>query len=260
MFCVCCFCASLSPFPLTLFPPTLHTPYSVKLMHSHINPKNGDAAPLVADDVAALVAEHADRLDSEIIYMRDFDYDYFGFKTLERSYLLRVNGRVVERPQHMLMRVSVGIHKTDIDRAVETYHLLSERWFTHASPTLFNAGTPRPQLSSCFLVAMKGDSIEGIYDTLKECACVSKSAGGMWAVDSQHSRRRLLHPRHQRAPPTASSPLLRVVQRHRALRGPGGRQAQGAREWVGWKTRERARKTKPAPTLTPPTPHPTPPP
>lgn len=148
-------------------------------MHSHINPKNGDAAPLVADDVAALVAEHADRLDSEIIYMRDFDYDYFGFKTLERSYLLRVNGRVVERPQHMLMRVSVGIHKTDIDRAVETYHLLSERWFTHASPTLFNAGTPRPQLSSCFLVAMKGDSIEGIYDTLKECACVSKSAGGI---------------------------------------------------------------------------------
>jgi ribonucleoside-diphosphate reductase subunit M1 len=111
--------------------------------------------------------------------MRDFDYDYFGFKTLERSYLLRVNGKVVERPQHMLMRVSVGIHGTDIDKAVETYHLLSEKWFTHASPTLFNAGTPRPQLSSCFLVAMKSDSIEGIYDTLKECASVSKSAGGI---------------------------------------------------------------------------------
>lgn len=123
--------------------------------------------------------QNAEKLDSEIIYNRDFDYDYFGFKTLERSYLLRVNGRVVERPQHMLMRVSVGIHGRDLARAVETYHFLSERWFTHASPTLFNAGTPRPQLSSCFLVAMKSDSIEGIYDTLKECACVSKSAGGI---------------------------------------------------------------------------------
>ena len=125
------------------------------------------------------LAQNAEKLDSEIIYNRDFDYDYFGFKTLERSYLLRVNGRVVERPQHMLMRVSVGIHGRDLARAIETYHFLSERWFTHASPTLFNAGTPRPQLSSCFLVAMKSDSIEGIYDTLKECACVSKSAGGI---------------------------------------------------------------------------------
>ena len=136
-------------------------------MASHVNPKTGEEAPLVSADLAATVAAHAHRLDSEIIYMRDFDYDYFGFKTLERSYLLRVNGRVVERPQHMLMRVAVGIHGADIERAVETYHYLSERWFTHASPTLFNAGTPRPQLSSCFLVAMKSDSIEGIYDTLK---------------------------------------------------------------------------------------------
>jgi len=143
-------------------------------MASHVNPKTGDEAPLVSPELAATVAEHAHRLDSEIIYMRDFDYDYFGFKTLERSYLLRVNGRVVERPQHMLMRVSVGIHGANIERAVETYHYLSERWFTHASPTLFNAGTPRPQLSSCFLVAMKSDSIEGIYDTLK----VSGGGGG----------------------------------------------------------------------------------
>ena len=126
-----------------------------------------------------IILANADRFDSEIIYDRDFDYDYFGYKTLERSYLLRLNGVVVERPQHMLMRVSVGIHKGDVDAACETYRLLSERWFTHASPTLFNAGTPRPQLSSCFLVAMKGDSIEGIYDTLKECACISKSAGGI---------------------------------------------------------------------------------
>ncbi|KAK9786085.1 hypothetical protein WJX73_010906 [Symbiochloris irregularis] len=152
---------------------------TVKLMSEHINPKNGKKSPLIAEDVRDIIAENAERLDSEIIYNRDFDYDYFGFKTLERSYLLRLNGKVVERPQHMLMRVSVGIHKGDIESAVATYHLLSERWFTHASPTLFNAGTPRPQLSSCFLVCMKNDSIEGIYDTLKECACISKSAGGI---------------------------------------------------------------------------------
>ncbi|KAL5716766.1 ribonucleoside-diphosphate reductase [Ranunculus cassubicifolius] len=111
--------------------------------------------------------------------MTDFDYDYFGFKTLERSYLLKVQGKVVERPQHMLMRVSIGIHKDDIESALKTYHLMSQRWFTHASPTLFNAGTRRPQLSSCFLVCMKDDSIEGIYDTLKECAVISKLAGGI---------------------------------------------------------------------------------
>jgi ribonucleoside-diphosphate reductase subunit M1 len=152
---------------------------SVKIMHSHVNPKTKDPAPLIAEDIFQVIMDNQERLDSEIVYDRDFDYDYFGFKTLERSYLLRVNGRVVERPQHMLMRVSVGIHKHDVESAIETYHLLSQRWFTHASPTLFNAGTPRPQLSSCFLIAMKNDSIEGIYDTLKECACISKSAGGI---------------------------------------------------------------------------------
>ena len=123
-------------------------------------------------------AQNADRFDSEIVYDRDFDYDYFGYKTLERSYLLRVDGKIVERPQHLLMRVAIGIHK-DVEKAIDTYHMLSERWMTHASPTLFNSGTPRPQLSSCFLIAMKEDSIEGIYDTLKECACISKSAGGI---------------------------------------------------------------------------------
>lgn len=100
-------------------------------------------------------------------------------QTLQRSYLLRIDGQVIERPQHMLMRVSVGIHLDDLEAAIGTYHLLSERWATHASPTLFNSGTPRPQLSSCFLVCTKGDSIEGIYDTLKECAVISKSAGGI---------------------------------------------------------------------------------
>ncbi|XP_033730686.1 ribonucleoside-diphosphate reductase large subunit-like, partial [Pecten maximus] len=119
------------------------------------------------------------RLNSALIYDRDFSYNYFGFKTLERSYLLKMDGKVAERPQHMLMRVAVGIHEDNINAAIETYNLLSEKWFTHASPTLFNAGTCRPQLSSCFLLTMHSDSIEGIYDTLKQCALISKSAGGI---------------------------------------------------------------------------------
>ncbi|ABO93658.1 predicted protein [Ostreococcus lucimarinus CCE9901] len=148
-------------------------------MYEHVNERNGKWSPLLADDVYEIIKANAERLDAEIVYDRDFEYDYFGYKTLERSYLLRIDGKVVERPQHLLMRVSIGIHKEDIEKAVDTYHMLSERWMTHASPTLFNAGTPRPQLSSCFLIAMKEDSIEGIYDTLKECACISKSAGGI---------------------------------------------------------------------------------
>ncbi|BBN00646.1 ribonucleoside-diphosphate reductase alpha chain [Marchantia polymorpha subsp. ruderalis] len=152
---------------------------TVKEMYAHVNERSGLKAPLIADDVYEIIMKNAERLDSEIIYDRDFEYDYFGFKTLERSYLLKVNGKVVERPQHMLMRVSVGIHKHDVEAALRTYHLMSQRWFTHASPTLYNGGTPRPQLSSCFLICMKDDSIEGIYDTLKECAVVSKSAGGI---------------------------------------------------------------------------------
>eukprot|EP01023_Acetabularia_acetabulum_P042826 TRINITY_DN4269_c1_g2_i5.p1 TRINITY_DN4269_c1_g2~~TRINITY_DN4269_c1_g2_i5.p1 ORF type:complete len:769 (+),score=119.94 TRINITY_DN4269_c1_g2_i5:149-2455(+) len=152
---------------------------TIKVMRAHISPKSGLDAPLVSEELHRLVMKNAERLDSVIIYDRDFDYDYFGFKTLERSYLLRVKGKIIERPQHMLMRVSLGIHGEDLESAINTYHLLSERWFTHASPTLFNSGTPRPQLSSCFLVCMKEDSIEGIYDTLKECAVISKSAGGI---------------------------------------------------------------------------------
>ncbi|CAM8904148.1 unnamed protein product [Rhodiola kirilowii] len=152
---------------------------TVKDMYNHFDERSGLKSPLIADDVYEIIMKNAARLDSEIIYDRDFDYDYFGFKTLERSYLLKVNGKVVERPQHMLMRVSVGIHKDDIESTIKTYDLMSQRWFTHASPTLFNSGTPRPQLSSCFLICMKDDSIEGIYDTLKECAAISKSAGGI---------------------------------------------------------------------------------
>jgi ribonucleoside-diphosphate reductase alpha chain len=152
---------------------------TVKALYNYTDPKTGQNASLIADDVYQIIQDNADILDSSIIYSRDFNYDYFGFKTLERSYLLKMYGKVVERPQQMLMRVSVGIHKEDIKSAVETYNLMSERWFTHATPTLFNAGTPKPQMSSCFLLTMKDDSIEGIYDTLKQTAKISQSAGGI---------------------------------------------------------------------------------
>lgn len=152
---------------------------TMEALYSYIDPKTGKKAPLIANDVHEIIQKNAQELDSTIIYDRDFGYDYFGFKTLERSYLLKLNGKVAERPQHMIMRVAVGIHKEDIAAAIETYNLMSERWFTHATPTLFNAGTPKPQMSSCFLLTMKEDSIDGIYDTLKSCAKISQSAGGI---------------------------------------------------------------------------------
>uniref|UniRef100_A0A8H7XPM7 Ribonucleoside-diphosphate reductase n=1 Tax=Psilocybe cubensis TaxID=181762 RepID=A0A8H7XPM7_PSICU len=148
-------------------------------LYHYVNPKNGRPAGMISQETYEVVRDNAELLDSAIIYNRDFSYNYFGFKTLERSYLLRINGRVAERPQHMIMRVAVGIHGRDLEKVIETYNLMSERYFTHASPTLFNAGTPNPQLSSCFLVCMKDDSIEGIYDTLKNCAMISKTAGGI---------------------------------------------------------------------------------
>ncbi|AFK02515.1 ribonucleoside-diphosphate reductase, alpha subunit [Emticicia oligotrophica DSM 17448] len=152
---------------------------TMKMLYQYIDPKTGQNASLIAKDTWKVIQKHAALLDSAIIYDRDFGYDYFGYKTLEKSYLLKVNGKIVERPQHMLMRVAVGIHGEDIDRVLETYELLSERWFTHATPTLFNAGTPKPQLSSCFLLTIKEDSITGIYDTLGQTAKISQSAGGI---------------------------------------------------------------------------------
>ncbi|OIQ17676.1 MAG: ribonucleoside-diphosphate reductase subunit alpha [Flavobacterium sp. MedPE-SWcel] len=148
-------------------------------MYNYVNPRTGKEAPLLSDEVYQSIMANADVLDSNIIYNRDFNYDYFGFKTLERSYLLKINGKIVERPQHMLMRVSVGIHLDDIDAVLETYKLMSKKFFTHATPTLFNSGTPKPQMSSCFLLTMKDDSIDGIYDTLKSTAKISQSAGGI---------------------------------------------------------------------------------
>lgn len=148
-------------------------------LYNYVDPKTGESAALIADDVYKIIQDNAEVLDSNIIYDRDFRYDFFGFKTLERSYLLRINGKIAERPQQMLMRVAIGIHKDNIEDAISTYNYMSEGWFTHATPTLFNAGTPKPQMSSCFLVQMKDDSIDGIYDTLKQTAKISQSAGGI---------------------------------------------------------------------------------
>ncbi|MEI6947168.1 ribonucleoside-diphosphate reductase subunit alpha [Paraflavisolibacter sp. H34] len=152
---------------------------TMRKLYAYTDKATGRKMPLIADDVMVLIDTHAEWLDSVIIYDRDYAFDYFGFKTLEKSYLLRIDGEIAERPQHMYMRVALGIHKSDLDSVLQTYHLLSEHWFTHATPTLFNAGTPRPQMSSCFLLAMKEDSIDGIYDTLRQTAKISQSAGGI---------------------------------------------------------------------------------
>lgn len=151
----------------------------MKDLYEYVNPRTGKKAPLLSDEVFKVIQDNSEKLDSTIIYNRDFGYDYFGFKTLERSYLLKLNGKIAERPQHMLMRVSIGIHLNDLDAAIETYELMSKKYFTHATPTLFNSGTPKPQMSSCFLLAMQDDSIDGIYDTLKQTAKISQSAGGI---------------------------------------------------------------------------------
>lgn len=152
---------------------------TIRKLYHYVDSATGKNLPLIADDVMKIIEQHSELIDSTIIYDRDFGFDYFGFKTLEKSYLLKVDGKIVERPQHMYMRVAIGIHKNDIENAIATYHLMSERWMTHATPTLFNAGTPKPQMSSCFLLSMKEDSIDGIYDTLKQTAKISQSAGGI---------------------------------------------------------------------------------
>jgi ribonucleoside-diphosphate reductase alpha chain len=151
----------------------------VEALYHYVDPKTGERAGLIGDETFAVITKYKDQLDSAIIYDRDFDFDYFGFKTLERSYLMRMNGKVVERPQHLFMRVAVGIHGEEIEKAIETYNLMSERWFIHATPTLFNAGSPKPQMSSCFLLSMTEDSINGIFETLQRCALISQSAGGI---------------------------------------------------------------------------------
>ncbi len=152
---------------------------TMKELHKYVDPITNQSAALLSDETFEVIKKHKDRLNSTIIYDRDYSFDFFGFKTLERSYLMRLNGEVVERPQHMFMRVAIGIHGEDIEAAIETYDLMSQKWFIHATPTLFNAGTPKPQLSSCFLLTAEEDSIEGIFNTLTKCAKISQSAGGI---------------------------------------------------------------------------------
>ena len=198
-------------------------------LYKYVDPKSRKAAPLIAPDVHAIIMDPANRplFDSAINHDRDFAYEYFGFKTLEHSYLLKINGKIAELPQHMLMRVAVGIHKTDVWAAIETYNLMSDRWFTHASPTLFNAGTPRPQLSSCFLICMKDDSIDGIYDTLKTCAVISKSAGGI-GVSMHNIRAKGSYIRGTNGVSNGLVPMLRVFNATARYVDQGGGKRKGA--------------------------------
>ena len=196
-------------------------------LYTYVNPRTGQKSPLVAKDIYKIIEKNAEILDSTIIYDRDFDYDYFGFKTLEKGYLLKINGKVVERPRQMLMRVSVGIHREDIDAAIETYNLLSGRWFTHATPTLFNSGTPKPQLSSCFLLTMKDDSIDGIYDTLKSCAKISQSAGGI-GLSIHNVRATGSYIRGSNGTSNGIVPMLRVFNDTARYVDQGGGKRKGA--------------------------------
>ncbi|MBI4436037.1 MAG: ribonucleoside-diphosphate reductase subunit alpha [Candidatus Omnitrophica bacterium] len=200
---------------------------TIRDLYKYVNPKTGQRAPLIARDVYQIVEKNAEILDSTIIYDRDFDLDYFGFKTLEKGYLLQINGKVVERPQHLLMRVAVGIHKEDIDSAIETYTLMSQRWYIHATPTLFNAGTPKPQLSSCFLLQVKDDSIEGIYDTLKQCAKISQSAGGI-GLSIHNIRATGSYIRGSNGTSNGIVPMLRVFNDTARYVDQGGGKRKGA--------------------------------
>lgn len=200
---------------------------NIELFYNNKHEKNGQAAPLIAKDVYEIVMKNKDVLNSAIIHDRDFEYDYFGFKTLEKSYLFRVKGKVCERPQQMIMRVAVGIHKEDIKAAIETYELMSQKFFTHATPTLFNAGTPRPQLSSCFLLTMKDDSIEGIYDTLKNCACISKWAGGI-GVSIHNIRSTHSYIRGTNGSSNGIVPMLRVFNDTARYVDQGGGKRKGS--------------------------------
>jgi ribonucleoside-diphosphate reductase subunit M1 len=200
---------------------------TAKLLYEYTNEKTGEYAPLLSREVYTIIAANAEKLDGAVDHEKDFEYDYFGYKTLERSYLLRVHGKIVERPQYMLMRVAVGIHMDDIDEAIRTYKLMSDKCMTHASPTLFNAGTPRPQMSSCFLVAVKSDSIEGIYDTLKECAVISKSAGGI-GLSMHDVRATSSYIRGTNGTSNGIVPMLRVFNDTARYVDQGGGKRKGA--------------------------------
>ncbi|XP_055925264.1 ribonucleoside-diphosphate reductase large subunit-like isoform X2 [Argiope bruennichi] len=196
-------------------------------LYTLVNKKTGKHAPLISDYNFNVIMKNAEKLNSIIDHKRDYNYNYFGFKTLERSYLLKIDDKVVERPQHMLMRVAIGIHGEDIGKAIETYHLMSEKWFTHASPTLFNAGTPRPQLSSCFLLDMESDSIDGIFNTLKRCAIISKYAGGI-GLNVHKIRAKGSYINGTNGTASGLVPMLRVFNNTARYIGQGGNKRPAA--------------------------------
>ena len=199
----------------------------ITYLREFIDPESGEHAPLISQEVYDIIMANKEKLDSYIDYNRDFSYDYFGFKTLERSYLLKLNGEVAERPQHMLMRVAVGIHHGDIDKALETYDLMSQGYFTHATPTLFNSGTPTPQMSSCFLLTMQDDSLVGIYDTLKQCALISKSAGGI-GLSIHHIRSKGSYIKGTNGESNGIVPMLRVFNDTARYVDQGGGKRKGS--------------------------------
>ena len=196
-------------------------------LREFIDPESGEHAPLISEEVYEIIMANKETLDSYVDYGRDFNYDYFGFKTLERSYLLKLNGEVAERPQHMLMRVAVGIHQENIEKALETYDLMSQGYFTHATPTLFNSGTPTPQMSSCFLLTMQDDSLVGIYDTLKQCALISKSAGGI-GLSIHHVRSKGSYIKGTNGESNGIVPMLRVFNDTARYVDQGGGKRKGS--------------------------------
>ena len=196
-------------------------------LREYIDPESKKHAPLISEEVYGIIMENAETLNNHIDYNRDYNYDYFGFKTLERSYLLKLNGEVAERPQHMLMRVSVGIHHGDIEKALKTYDLMSQGYFTHATPTLFNSGTPTPQMSSCFLLTMQDDSLVGIYDTLKQCALISKSAGGI-GLSIHHIRSKGSYIKGTNGESNGIVPMLRVFNDTARYVDQGGGKRKGS--------------------------------
>ena len=196
-------------------------------LREYIDPESNKHAPLISEEVYEIIMANADLLNNHIDYSRDHNYDYFGFKTLERSYLLKLNGEVAERPQHMLMRVAVGIHHTNLEKALHTYDLMSQGYFTHATPTLFNSGTPMPQMSSCFLLTMQDDSLDGIYDTLKQCALISKSAGGI-GLSIHHVRSKGSYIKGTNGTSNGIVPMLRVFNDTARYVDQGGGKRKGS--------------------------------
>ena len=200
---------------------------TIDLLRHYVNKKTGQSAGLIADDVYAVIQKHGKKLEQALIHDRDFDFDYFGFKTLERSYLLKIDGKIAETPQHMYMRVAVGIWKDNIDMAIKTYEMMSKGLYTHATPTLFNAGTNRPQMSSCFLIDINDDSIPGIYKTLSDCAKISQSAGGI-GISIHKVRAKGAYIRGTNGESNGIIPMLRVFNDTARYVDQGGGKRKGA--------------------------------